>query len=367
MAIITKKVYKSGKVSWYADFRVRGKRYRKKLDAQNKAQAKLLAQKLELEVVNKQYGMLDESKAIPLKKLSDEYIKFAKMNKRSWDRDVLSLSHILNMEVDGKKLGEYDIEDISPKHILTYQEKRKQELDTKFDKQGKHDRERNYASINREIACLKHIFYLAIDWEYTEKNPVARKSIRLFKEIRRDRILSEEEIKKLLKITSGHTFQIVSFALNTGMRLGEILKLTWEQIDKTNRIVHVTFTKNNLDRDVPINNFLSGIIETINENNEHLFHNPDTGKHLTTIKKSFASALRRAEISNFRFHDLRHTFSSHLSMGGIEENTRAELLGHSKGTITSNYTHANWERKIKAVEIIGKMCGQYLDDDREKL
>jgi len=367
MAIITKKIYKSGKVSWYADFRVRGNRYRKKLDAQNKAQAKLLAQKLELEVINGQYGIFDESKAITLKKLSDEYIKFAKMNKRSWDRDVLSLSHILNMEVDGKKLGEYDTEEISPKHILIYQEKRKNEMDRKFDQIGKPIRERNYASINREIACLKHIFYLAIDWEYTEKNPVARKSIRLFKEIRRDRILSEEEIIKLLRITDGHTFQIISFGLNTGMRLGEILKLTWEQVDKTNKVIHVTFTKNNMDRDIPINNFLSGIVKTISEDNKHLFHNPDTGKPLTGIKKSFASALRRTEIINFRFHDLRHTFSSHLSMGGIEENTRAELLGHSKRTITSSYTHTNWERKIEAVEIMGKLCGQYLDNDREKI
>ncbi|MBC8185525.1 tyrosine-type recombinase/integrase [candidate division KSB1 bacterium] len=122
-----------------------------------------------------------------------------------------------------------------------------------------------------------------------------------------------------------------------------------------------------VDRDVPINNFLSGIIETINEDNKHLFHNPDTGKHLTTIKKSFASALRRAEIINFRFHDLRHTFSSHLSMSGIEENIRAELLGHSKRTITSSYTHTNWERKIEAVEIIGKLCGQYLDNEKSKL
>ena len=54
-------------------------------------------------------------------------------------------------------------------------------------------------------------------------------------------------------------------------------------------------------------------------------------------------------------------------MGGIEENTRAELLGHSKGTVTSNYTHTNWERKIKAVEIIGKMCRQYLDDGKENI
>ena len=365
MAIIIKKVYKSGRVSWYADFRIRGKRYRKKLDAQNKAQAKLLAQKLELDVINRQYGILDDSISITLKKLSEEYIKFAKMNKRSWDRDVLSLSHILNMEADGMKLGEYNIEDISPKHILMYQEKRKQEMDAKFDQKGKPARERNYASINREIACLRHIFYLAIDWEYTEKNPVARKSIRLFKEIRRDRILSEEEIKKLLKITDGHTFQIISFGLNTGMRLGEILRLEWKNIDLINKRIHVTHTKTDKDRDVPINDFLFSIINSIEKKSDYLFPSY-TGQHLKSIKKSFHNALEKAQIEEFRFHDLRHTFSSYLSMGGIEENTRAELLGHSKNTITSSYTHANWSRKIEAVEIIGNLCGQYLDNEKNQ-
>jgi integrase len=50
-----------------------------------------------------------------------------------------------------------------------------------------------------------------------------------------------------------------------------------------------------------------------------------------------------------------------LAMGGVDENTRAELLGHAKRTMTSAYTHASWKRKIEAVEIMGILCGQYLD------
>ncbi len=206
MLNIYKKEYQSGRVTWYTDFRVRGKRYRKKLDANNRSQAKMLAQKLYQDVVNNQYELVGKNKSLTLKQLSDEYIHFAQMKKRSWDRDVLSLSHILRMEVDGKKLGDYNIDDITPKHILTYQEQRKRELDAKFDAANEAQRDRNYASINRELACLKHLFYLAIDWEYTEKNPVARKSIQMLPEIRRERFLNEIEISQLLRNTTGHTY-----------------------------------------------------------------------------------------------------------------------------------------------------------------
>ena len=63
-----------------------------------------------------------------------------------------------------------------------------------------------------------------------------------------------------------------------------------------------------------------------------------------------------AEIKDFRFHDIRHTFSSHLAMNGVDETTRAELLGHKKRSITSFYTHSDWESKKKAVEIMGNFC-----------
>jgi len=78
---------------------------------------------------------------------------------------------------------------------------------------------------------------------------------------------------------------------------------------------------------------------------------------LKSIKKSFHNALEKAQIEEFRFHDLRHTFSSYLAMGGIEENTRAVFSGYSKSTIMCSYTHTNWELKIAAVEIIGNLCG----------
>lgn len=88
---------------------------------------------------------------------------------------------------------------------------------------------------------------------------------------------------------------------------------------------------------------------------------------MTTIKKSFKNALRRAQIDNFRFHDLRHTFSSYLAIDKIDEVTRAELLGHSKRTMTMTYSHSNWERKIEAVKIMGEICHVFVTEGEMRI
>jgi len=85
---------------------------------------------------------------------------------------------------------------------------------------------------------------------------------------------------------------------------------------------------------------------------EYLFYNPETGRPLTTVKRAFKSACRRAGISNLRFHDLRHTFATRLVERGVDLITVKELLGHSSVTITERYTHSFGEQKRKAVELL---------------
>lgn len=263
MAIVRKRKYKSGKEVWFADFIVRGKRYRPVIEAKNKTQAIQIARKLENDVINRKYDLVDKYQPISLEQLSERYIAFAKESKKSWDRDIVSLKNILNMMIDNKRLGEMNIQGITTQHIQKYQIRRKRELDTKFEKKGIPEKARNYATVNRELACLKHIFYMAIDWGILEKNPVVSKSIKFYREKRRDRILTKDEIGRLLKASREHTYQIICFALNTGMRLGEILNLTWAQVNIEDKNIHVTFTKNDVDRDIPINDFLAEVIKQL--------------------------------------------------------------------------------------------------------
>lgn len=363
MATVYERKLKDNKVSWYCYFRVRGKRYRIKLDAQNKTQAKAAAQKLESDVINERYELVMKQTAITLEKLSERYIEYVKQEKKSWDRDVVSLKNILRISIDSKDFGKYLIDQVTTQQIKQYQQQRKAELDNKFEIKGVDEKERNYASINRELACLKHMYYLAIDWELVDKNPVASKSIRFYKEIRRNRILSAAEIKKLLITAKDHTYQILCIALNTGMRISEILNLKWNDVDLDSGIIHIRFTKTGVDRDVPINTFLRTIFETIPNIGEFIFMNRKTGKAITTIRKSFGHTIIRAGIKNFRIHDCRHVFSSYLAINGIDEVTRAELLGHSKRSMTMSYSHSTWERKKEAVEVMAELCVHYMSTE----
>ena len=88
------------------------------------------------------------------------------------------------------------------------------------------EEDRNYATCNRELACLRHIFNIAIEWEMLTKNPVASKAIKFDKEKSRKRTLENDELSRLLHVCTGQLHQIVTMALNTGMSLGEILSLS---------------------------------------------------------------------------------------------------------------------------------------------
>ncbi len=76
------------------------------------------------------------------------------------------------------------------------------------------------------------------------------------------------------------------------------------------------------------------------------------GKRYKDVKCSFGSACRRAGIKDFRFHDLRHCFASHLVMAGIDITTVKELLGHKTLTMTLRYAHLAPSHKVKAVNIL---------------
>lgn len=85
------------------------------------------------------------------------------------------------------------------------------------------------------------------------------------------------------------------------MRSDEISTLLWENIDEAIGIIHVKFTRTRTDRDLTINSFSGEIIGTIPRNSEYVFENEKTGKPITSIKKSFGTAINRAEINTTNF------------------------------------------------------------------
>ena len=85
------------------------------------------------------------------------------------------------------------------------------------------------------------------------------------------------------------------------------------------------------------------------EDAEYVFTNPDTGTRYMDIKKSFSAACREADITNFKFHDLRHTFGTRLADVGVDVVKIKELMGHASIVTTMRYLHATDQGKRAAI------------------
>ncbi|MGB6865484.1 MAG: tyrosine-type recombinase/integrase, partial [Candidatus Aminicenantaceae bacterium] len=328
---------KQGLVRWYIDYQVDGKRIREVVkNAQSRAEAVLHLREKCLEAFNSLHSSNKIEKPIDFTELSECYVRdYAKQNKKTWKNDVRCLEASLK-----PFFGRFKLKEISPHHIEKYRAVR---LETGVTK----------ATVNRELALMKKMFNLAIDWELAGSNPV--KKIKFFseKDNQKERILSKKEEDTLLKISPDHLRSILTVALNTGMRKSEILNLKWEQVDMKKKLIKVENTKSGRSRHIDINTVLTSLLPGLkrkNKESEFVFPNPDTGKPYVDLKKAFKTACDEAGIGELRFHDLRHTFASRLVENGVDLITVKDLLGHSTVKVTERYTHPNKSLKRKAVE-----------------
>jgi len=171
------------------------------------------------------------------------------------------------------------------------------------------------------------------------------------------RFLDEEEITRLLAECTGnlgYLHDIVTCAINTGMRKTEIVTLKWSQI-KNGQLYLVG--KGDKPREVPINEDLEQLFKSIRKKqglrNKYVF--TCQGKQIIgNVGISFKAVLKRAGITDFRFHDLRHTFSSHFVMRGGDLKSLQEILGHSNIATTMRYAHLSKAHKAKAINLV---CG----------
>jgi len=220
------------------------------------------------------------------------------------------------------------------------------------------------ATANRLLATLKHMFTKAVEWNLVEEEVLKRiRKVRLLEENnRRLRYLTPEECQELIRACDPHLRPIVVTALNSGMRKSEVLNLRWENVDLQNGFILLDQTKNGERREIPINATLRETLMGLFIGRAKridipwVFYDPVTGKPYQSVKRSFASACRRAGIKDFTFHCLRHTFASHLVMAGVDLTTVKELLGHKNLTMTLRYAHLAPSHKVNAVNALdGKL------------
>lgn len=273
--------------SWYMDFTHQGRRIRRKISgARTKAQAQAALVAVQSDIFRGEFNFKNE-KPIIFEAFAKEYLKYAKTNKKSWRSDQTSLNHLIP-NFKGIPLNK-----ITPKLIEQYKAKRVETMAP--------------ASVNRELACLKYMYTLAIRWDYVDENPV--KKVNLFRERKIEmQIMDREEVDRLLEHSPDYLKPIIQVAINTGMRKSEVLKLEWRNLDFKLRYIYLHETKSGIPRKVPMNDLVYETLQTMKNPSPFVFLNPKTGKAITDIKKAFTTAREKAGLPKLRFHDQRQSY-----------------------------------------------------------
>jgi len=337
-----KGVYKRGNIYWIRYAGIDGRIVRESSGSEKFKKAENLLIKRKQDI---REGKMPEIKVIKnhtFKELAAEYRKWAE-RQRSYNSKKFFISHLEN------KFGLLPLRRFNTMMIEQFQT---EEIQNK----------KKPATINRYVATLSHMFTKAVEWDMVEEETLKRirKAKLLPENNRRLRYLSKDESQKLVKACEIHLKPIVTTALNTGMRRGEILSLKWDQVDLKNGFILLDVTKNGERREVPINatvkDALHGLIRRLDI--PYVFYDPRSGKPFLDVKRSFHSACKKAKINNFHFHDLRHTFASHLVMAGVDLTTVKELLGHKTLTMTLRYAHLAPSHKVNAVGILDRVLNE---------
>lgn len=326
---ITKK-----KDKYYSRFQINGERHHYLCSgAASMKEAEKMENAFKYKLMQQQNGVIPrELKKITINKLCKIYLEYSELNKKSYNSDI-SRTKLIKEYFGETTL----IKDITPEKV----EKFKEFLLL---------RGRSKMTVNRYLEQLKTTFKMAVDNDYLMKNPC--KNIKKFPIKNYSvRYLTEEEECRLFKVLPEYLKGIVIVALNTGLRKSNILLLKWEQINFDFKFIEVLENKGNKHILLPMNNVLYDffISTPVNKRVGYVFVNPDTGLPYRDIKKAWQTALKVANIENFRFHDLRHTVGTRLAKENVPVNVIQEILAHSDVKTTMRYVHCTHGAKLEAL------------------
>ena len=261
--------------------------------------------------------------------------------------------------------ADYKIEEINPRVIQKFLYQLKETISTRT------KRPLSNSSINNVIAILKLFFSYCVDYEIIEKSPMTKIKnfhVERYKENKVFSKINQKRFENYISESHDVAYFIYIFALYTGLRIGELLPLTWKDIDL--RIGEVRVTKNistikvdndhwiekigtpktkNSIRSIPLPRFLIVHLKCLKKLNlsKYLFVNNE-GNHLSRRKvvANYTHILKILRIQYISFHALRHTFATRALENHMDIKTISEVLGHANAAMTLNiYSHSLPDQK----------------------
>jgi len=305
-----------------------------------KANAKRVVQKAEGTLMD-----VKEDSRMTFNELTEWYLSLEKTKALASAYTVSNAIRKFNLEF-GKRI----ISSVKLAELENYQEKRR--------KAGAAD-----GTIDHEIGKTKAMINRAFD-----NGMISADTMRAFKAVKqlvkgnadaRTRVLSKDEFQALYDAAQAHLKPVLATAYYTGMRKGEIVRLTWNKVDLKSRMIHLSAadTKDREARDIPICDELLKELKTVPRsiNSQRVFlYN---GKPLGEFKKSLQQACEKAKIlfgrdteGGFVFHDLRHTFNTNMRKAGVQESVIMKITGHSTRKMFDRYNTIDAQDARDAVD-----------------
>ena len=291
---------------------------------------------------------LRKKDSITFEELADQYIAWAKNNKKSWrDDEMRSQKHLL------PDLGNLLLRDISPLHL--------EQLKNKLFKKNLAP-----ATVKHCLVLTRQMFNKAILWNlFNGENPIQKVNLPKLNN-KRLRFLTYEEAWTLLeelKKRSIDVYHQAFISLHTGMRFGEIAHLTWNDIDLEKKYLNIRHSKTNESRSVYLSSEVTAIFNgrKTNLSTELVF--PSSKNTVQTgVSSTFDRTIKDLGWNNnindasqkVVFHTLRHTFASWLAIQGTPLFTIKELMGHKTIAMTERYAHLIPDHKREAILDLAK-------------
>lgn len=352
MATIVQRKNSKGEIYYQAKVRMKGYPP-ESASFKQKTKAVIWANSTEVAMREGRYFKTVEAKKHTLADLIDRYIQDELPNRKS---DHKKFEMQLNWWKD--KLGAYLLSDITPALLAEYRDKLKKESSIKELKNGGTiETERSNATVNRYMASLSIALTVASrEWQWLEENPMFKVAKK--KEHRgRIRFLSEDEHKALIAACEQASNPLINLlvviALSTGARFSEILYLKWDNVDFKRKMFYFMDTKNKEHRAVPISSKAYDLLlqhSKVRKLKTKLVFARADGEKPMDLRWQWEEVIKKSNLKDFRFHDLRHTAASYLAMNGATLVEISDILGHKTMQMVKRYSHLTQKHTAEVLE-----------------
>jgi len=335
----TRCMFKDARGRWWLDYYAPNGKRRRKLVGTSKSDAERMLRKIKTTIDSNSY--VDPTKAPSFREFAALFMERHGQHKPSYARNEGMFERLKDY------FGQVKISKINSGHIESYR------LMRLAQKSRRAPGPVSNVTVNRDVEALRSMLAKAVKWGFIGRNPASE--VEDFDEDnKRERFLSSDEIRRLLRATKQSASPIlrpaVYLALQTGMRKSELLGLRWSDVNFEASKLLARDTKNGEPRQVPMSRRSTWLLKKMAAKNplaEWVFESQQrdgTKSGATDIKTGWHRAMRLARIERFRFHDLRHTFASHFAMRRGDLYALAKILGHSSPKITlDRYAHLSPE------------------------